>query len=286
MQMLEERDRTIRKLSKKIDKLEDTLKRTTQMGTKGSAAQGSSPENAMQFDLLKLEMGKTKKLEEIIEEITERVGAILEDLSQDRSLTDNSQEIKNLLVILENEREESLSSDCFELEMQRSMSISQEWSKKIDVLEGAFKSFKSKYHATILNNKHLAEQLAALKKQLDALPAENEELRHTRDELKEERKQREKLRGLLDKTEFEKNELINRINNLGFKDVEVKLKTKEELLQYSKELNYRVKDLEKEKEDILKETNKEKDAELKKYQDFLKKLKGIKEKSRIAKSFA
>jgi hypothetical protein len=263
MQMLEARDRTIRKLSKKIDKLEDTLKRTTQMGTKGSAAQGSSTEHAMQFDLLKLEMGKTKKLEEIIEEITDRVGAILEDLSQDRSLTDNSQEIKNLLVILENEREESLSSDCFEFEMQRSISISQEWSKKIDILEGAFKSFRGKYQATILNNKHLTEQLAVLRKELDAQAkkhAESEELRHTREELKEERKQREKLRGLLDRTEFEKNELINRINNLGFKDVEVKLKTKEELVQYSKELNYRVKDLEKEKEDILKETNKEKDA--------------------------
>lgn len=58
------------------------------------------------------------------------------------------------------------------------------------------------------------------------------------------------------------------------------------MLQYSKELNYRIKDLEKEKEDIMKETNKEKETEMRKYQDVLKKLRSIKETSRMGKSFA
>ena len=53
------------------------------------------------------------------------------------------------------------------------------------------------------------------------------------------------------------------------------------MLQYSKELNYRVKDLEKEKEDLMKETTKDKELELKKYMNVLNKLKIIKENSRI-----
>ncbi len=64
-------------------------------------------------------------------------------------------------------------------------------------------------------------------------------------EMREERKQREKLRGLLDKTEVEKNELINQINTISQRDPEVKDKSKEELVQYTKELNYRIRDLEK-----------------------------------------
>ena len=72
---------------------------------------------------------------------------------------------------------------------------------------------------------------------------DSDELRLIKAELKEERKQREKLRGLLDRTEYEKNEFMNKINNIGMRQAEIKAKTKEELLQYSKELNYRVKDL-------------------------------------------
>lgn len=53
------------------------------------------------------------------------------------------------------------------------------------------------------------------------------------------------------------------------------------MLQYSKELNYKVKDLEKEKDDLMKETTKDKELELKKYMNVLNKLKIIKENSRI-----
>jgi hypothetical protein len=107
-----------------------------------------------------------------------------------------------------------------------------------------------------------------------------------RAEVREGRKEREKLRGLLDKTEIEKNELINRISTISLRDPEVKDKSKEELVQYSKELNYRIQDLEKEKEDILKSSTKHQQVELKKYQDVLRQLRNIKEASRIGKCCA
>ncbi len=46
---------------------------------------------------------------------------------------------------------------------------------------------------------------------------DSDELRLIKAELKEERKQREKLRGLLDRTEYEKNEFMNKINNIGMR---------------------------------------------------------------------
>jgi len=47
MQMLEEKDRTIRKLSKKIDKLEDTLKKTETDKLKGITVQGGKNDHNM-----------------------------------------------------------------------------------------------------------------------------------------------------------------------------------------------------------------------------------------------
>jgi hypothetical protein len=38
------------------------------------------------------------------------------------------------------------------------------------------------------------------------------------------------LRGILDRTELEKNEILNKINIIGYKEAEIKAKTKEELL--------------------------------------------------------
>ena len=72
---------------------------------------------------------------------------------------------------------------------------------------------------------------------------DNDEIRYLHAQLKEERKQRQKLRGILDRTELENNEILNKINNIAFKEVEINAKSKEQLMQYSKELNYRVKDL-------------------------------------------
>jgi hypothetical protein len=47
--------------------------------------------------MLKAEVNKTKQLEDIIKEITQRIGAILEDIAQDNSLTDNSEELRHML---------------------------------------------------------------------------------------------------------------------------------------------------------------------------------------------
>ena len=72
---------------------------------------------------------------------------------------------------------------------------------------------------------------------------DNDEIRYLHAQLKEERKQRQKLRGILDRTELENNEILNKIHIIAFKEVEINAKSKEQLMQYSKELNYRVKDL-------------------------------------------
>jgi hypothetical protein len=88
--LIEDKDRTIRKLTKKIEKLEDTLKRTMkEKGLKEKSGDDTSSEN-MHLQLLKTEIEKTKKLEYIIEDIIERVNAILEDLSHDNTITENS----------------------------------------------------------------------------------------------------------------------------------------------------------------------------------------------------
>ena len=63
------------------------------------------------------------------------------------------------------------------------------------------------------------------------------------------------MKKLLEITEFSKNQIINKINSTALRE-DIIAKTKEELLQYSKELNYRIKDLEKEKACIIKETTK------------------------------
>ena len=64
------------------------------------------------------------------------------------------------------------------------------------------------------------------------------------------------------------------------------MKTKEDFLQYSKELNYRIADLEKEKNDLVKSSTKDKEKEMKKYMNVLNKLKIIKDNSRMGQSFA
>ena len=63
------------------------------------------------------------------------------------------------------------------------------------------------------------------------------------------------MKKLLEITEFSKNQIINKINSTALRE-DIIAKTKEELLQYSKELNYRIKDLVKEKACIIKETTK------------------------------
>jgi hypothetical protein len=94
--------------------------------------------------MLKVQVNKTKQLEDIITLMARRINAVLEDLAQDNSYTDNSEELKNMLEELELQNDVSFSSDYFEQEGNTSFSISQEWMKNIDILEGAIKSFKAK----------------------------------------------------------------------------------------------------------------------------------------------
>jgi hypothetical protein len=228
--------------------------------------------------MLKAEVEKTQQLEGIIRGMTARISQLLDELLQDSSFTDNSASLRLKLDQLELHNSLSVSFDRDQDCLLSSLSISQEWDKLVDVLEGAFRSCQQRTQACQREVVALSSQLAQANSTIGGLQAQDsEELQRLKVELREERKQREKLRGLLDKTEIEKNELINRINAIGQRDPEVKEKSKEELLQYSKELNYRIRDLEKDKEDILKATNRDQQTQLKKYQDILRQFRSIKE---------
>lgn len=112
--------------------------------------------NNVHLQLLMVEMEKNQKLEEIIKDITERVNSILEELSQDNTITENSQEIREILHMMEVSRNQSFSSDAIENEMQRSLNISSQCAKKIDLVEGAFKSLRNKFKGSCQTNKSLA----------------------------------------------------------------------------------------------------------------------------------
>jgi hypothetical protein len=90
--MLEEKNRTIRKLTGKINKhkLEENSKKSTNLGDLKSTEKNSPIKNNYHLDLLQREIAKTEKLELIIEEFIERINSILLELSQENSLTDNS----------------------------------------------------------------------------------------------------------------------------------------------------------------------------------------------------
>lgn len=83
--------------------------------------------------MLKAEVNKTKHLEDIIKDISQRVNLILADLSQDNSFTDNSEELRQMLEELELQQNQTVSEEDMSL-LQQSFSISQEWTKNIDIL--------------------------------------------------------------------------------------------------------------------------------------------------------
>lgn len=100
----------------------------------------------------------------------------------------------------------SLSEDL-ESELQNSISISQDWSKKIDILQGAIKDFKEKMVGIKHENKLIKLKLSDFEAKYVQIQKEmkNDDIKHLQSELKQERKQREKLKGLLEKTQLEKN---------------------------------------------------------------------------------
>ena len=63
-------------------------------------------------------------------------------------------------------RSSSISSDFFENENQKSFNISAEWIKKIDLLEGAFKSFKAKFTSLRQVNLYLTNDNEELHKKI------------------------------------------------------------------------------------------------------------------------
>ena len=75
--MIEERDNTIRKLSRKIYRLEATLKKTTLMMTGSDKERQRTGDGNNYFEMLKMEVNKTKQLEDIITIITRRINAVL-----------------------------------------------------------------------------------------------------------------------------------------------------------------------------------------------------------------
>ena len=79
----------------------------------------------MHLQLLKTEILKTNKLEEILEEITGRINVILEDLSHDNTITENSEEIKEMVLILEAQKKYSFSSITESFQLDSSLNISE-----------------------------------------------------------------------------------------------------------------------------------------------------------------
>ena len=113
---------------------------------------------------------------------------------------------------------------------EHSVNISAEWTKRIDILEGAFRQFRIKHGSLTSRCSSLELEVEGYRENIRVLQleaADNEEVRLLRKEIKEERKQREKLKGILEKTELEKNELVNRMNNMSKVNPEIKGKTKE-----------------------------------------------------------
>jgi len=92
--IIDEKDRHIRKQQQKIKKLEEQLRTVTFEKNLKFSSNPNVGSESMHLQLLKTEIIKTNRLEEIIEEITDRINVILEELSHDNTITENSEEIK------------------------------------------------------------------------------------------------------------------------------------------------------------------------------------------------
>mgnify|MGYP006958860455 CR=1 FL=1 len=100
-------------MCKRIDKLEETVKRSAGERARGALPQGATADQSLPFVLLKQEMEKGKRLQDVVDEITARIALILEDISQDRTLTDNSEQIREILSNLDSSSSQSFSQDVF-----------------------------------------------------------------------------------------------------------------------------------------------------------------------------
>ncbi len=108
--------------------------------------------------MLKRELEKSRRLEEIVQTMSSRISRLLEDLSQDNSLNDVSEDFRVLLQELEQQNSLSVSLEEQEQSFQFTNSLDQDWAKIIDFLEIALRSFReqtlaAQREATILSDK-------------------------------------------------------------------------------------------------------------------------------------
>ena len=94
---------------------------------------------------------------------------ILEELSNDNTLTENSEEIKEMILMLDASENQSFSSETESHQFESSLNISDEWAKAMDILEGALKSYKNKLKALGAENKLLITEKEKLKKTISGL---------------------------------------------------------------------------------------------------------------------
>jgi hypothetical protein len=139
--MIEERDKTIRLLTKKIDRLEATSRRTAGARSVAEEVKRGKEENHC-FELLKAEVGKTQRLEEIIQTMTKRINQLLEELAQENTFTDDSEDLRLMLDQLDFQNSLSVSLDIDQQSLHSTLAISQDWTRVLDILEVAFRACK------------------------------------------------------------------------------------------------------------------------------------------------
>lgn len=113
------------------------------------------------MELLKAEVEKSRRLEEIVQGMSSRIGQLLGELAQDHSLTDASEDFRILLQQLELPNSLSVSFDDQEQSFASVLSLSHDWTKIIDVLEVALKSCREQALAAQREVVSLSDKLTA-----------------------------------------------------------------------------------------------------------------------------
>lgn len=122
--------------------------------------------------MLKIEVEKTRQLEEVVRGMSGRISQLLEEVLHDNSFADNSEDLRVLLDQLELQNNLSVSLDFSPDGPHSSLSISQEWTKLLDLLEGTFRSYKQRTQACQKEAVTLAGQLTEAAKRIAVLEGE------------------------------------------------------------------------------------------------------------------
>lgn len=277
-------------MENKIDRMEEQNRRIHDLSLEEKGLeQTKCPGCKIHLGMLHREIQKVQEMEDAIQDMVEVIDNWILDIKEEKAAEDSEDCLKEVIALIASIslNVSSFAAESSQASIAYSFSVSEiteSWGKKIVALHEVYNALKRSLVGERKKGLALSEKYKKMQEVL------GEDVVCLKKEVKEERKQREQMRELLEKTEIEKNSLINKISNIiSVKEVEaMKSKTMEEMCHYSKELKYRIKDLEKEKEDYLKTSTKEKESDLKKYQELLKSVKIIKEKSILGKgkSFA